>query len=284
MITRQAKRPAVVRFAGRLPRLIGVLLALVVALGPLYWMITLSTLSNGQIVSSLGHFLPTLSRFGGLSHLTGVPLFTWMKNSVIVGLATALSSVLLATPAAFALSRFRFRGSGTFGFLVFATQMLPAALLIVPLYNIFAGLRLIDNLASLVIADTAFAMPVAIWVIKGAMDSVPRDLDEAALMDGAGQLSILRRIVLPVAAPGIAAAAIIAFLSGWNDFLFANTFMVSTNKWPVTKGLASFFGQYSTPLDLIMAASVLFALPPVIFFLLLQRRMVAGLSAGAVRG
>lgn len=280
----QRPRSQIARHATRLPRIAGVALALLVALAPLYWLITLATLSNDQIVSSVGHFLPTLSRFGGLSHLGGVPLFTWLKNSVIVGLGTAVVSVVLATPAAFALSRFRFRGSGTFGFLVFATQMLPAALLIVPLYNIFAGVRLIDNLASLVIADTAFAMPVAIWVIKGAMDSVPRDLDEAAMMDGAKQLSILRKIVLPIAAPGIAAAGIIAFLSAWNDFLFANTFMITTTKWPVTKGLASFVGQYTTPLDLIMAASVLFALPPVIFFLLLQRRMVAGLSAGAVRG
>jgi len=277
-------RSRVGRQVARLPRHAGVLVIAVIALAPLYWLVTLATQSNNQIVAAHGRFLPTLERFGGLSHLSGVPLFTWLRNSVIVGLSTATLSVVLGTPAAFALSRYRFRGSGTFGFLVFATQMLPAALLIVPLYNIFAGVNLIDNLASLVIADSAFAMPVAIWVIKGSMDGVPRDLDEAAMMDGAHQLSILRRIVLPVAAPGIAAAAIIAFLAGWNDFLFANTFMITTDKWPATKGLASFFGQYSTPLDLIMAASVLFALPPIVFFLLLQRRMVAGLSAGAVRG
>lgn len=272
------------RLLARLPRAVGILVALIVALAPLYWLFTLATQTNGQIVSPSESFLPTLTRFGGLSNLSGVPLFSWMENSLIVGLGTAFGSIVLGTPAAFALSRFRFRGSGAFGFLVFATQMLPAALLIVPLYNIFSSIGLINNLASLVIANTAFAMPVAIWVIKGAMDGVPRDLDEAALLDGAGQVSILRRIILPIAAPGIAAAAIIAFLAGWNDFLFANTFMITTGRWPVTKGLASFFGQYSTPLDLIMGASLLFALPPIVFFLLLQRRMVAGLSAGAVRG
>lgn len=268
----------------RVPRFAGVLVVVLVALAPLYWLVTLATQSNNQIVASSAHFLPTPAGLGGLSQLSSVPLFTWMWNSVLIGVGTAAVSILLAMPAAFALSRFRFRGSGTFGFLVFATQMLPAALLIVPLYNVFAGVNLIDNLGALVIADTAFAMPVAIWVIKGAMDGVPRDLDEAAFLDGAGQIAILLRIVLPIAAPGVAAAGIITFLSAWNDFLFANTFMITTTRWPVTKGLASFSGQYSTPIDLIMAASVLFALPPIVFFLLLQQRIVAGLSAGAVRG
>jgi multiple sugar transport system permease protein len=203
---------------------------------------------------------------------------------LIVAFATALLSITVAVFAAFAMSRFSFRGRGTFGFLVFATQMMPAALLIVPLYNIFAGAQLIDNLASLVLANTAFVMPVAIWVIKQAMDSVPKELDESVMIDGGGSFATMRRIVIPLTAPALAAAGIVAFLAGWNDYLFANTFAVSTTNWTATKGLASFFGQYSTPIDLIMGASVLFALPPIVFFLLLQRQLVSGLTAGGIKG
>ena len=162
--------------------------------------------------------------------------------------------------------------------------MMPAALLIVPIYSIFSGLQLIDNIASLVLAQTAFAMPVAIWVIKQAIDSVPTELDESVLIDGGGSLDVLRRIVVPLTAPAVAAAAIIAFLSSWNDYLFANTFAVSTANWTATKGLASFFGQYTTPISLIMGTAVLFAIPPIVFFLLLQRQLVSGLTAGGVKG
>lgn len=266
------------------PRLLSIVVFVGVTIAPLYWLVNLSTHTNGQIVSSPPAYLPTLGRFGPVAEAGGIPLTTWLFNSIAVALGTALLSIAIALFAAFAMSRFTFRGGGAFGFLVFATQMMPAALLIVPLYNIFAEAHLIDSLWALILADTAFAMPVAIWVIKQAMDGVPRELDESVMIDGGGPLSILRHIVLPLTGPGVAAAGIIAFLSGWNDYLFANTFAVSTGNWTATKGLASFFGQYSTPIDLIMGTSVLFALPPVIFFLLLQRQLVSGLTAGAVKG
>lgn len=267
-----------------LPRVISVVVFVVVTILPLYWLISLSTQTNAQIVSSPPDYLPSVGRFGPLSEAGAIPLSTWLINSVVVGLGTALLSLTVGLFAAFGLSRFSFRGGGTFGFLVFATQMMPAALLIVPLYSIFSGSHLIDSLPSLILADSAFAMPVAIWVIKQAMDGVPRELDESVMIDGGGSLATLRRIVLPLSGPGVAAAGIIAFLAGWNDYLFANTFAVSSSNWTATKGLASFFGQYSTPIDLIMGTSLLFALPPVIFFLLLQRQLVSGLTAGAVKG
>ncbi|MHB8398151.1 MAG: carbohydrate ABC transporter permease [Candidatus Limnocylindrales bacterium] len=267
-----------------LPRLISVVTLVAVTIAPLYWLVTLSTQTNGQVVGSPPDFFPVLGRFGPIEEAGGLPLNIWLINSVVVALGTAVLSVVVALFAAFGMSRFSFRGGGAFGFLVFATQMMPAALLIVPLYNIFAGAHLIDTLASLILADSAFAMPVAIWVIKQAMDGVPRELDESVMIDGGGSMAILRRIVLPLTAPGVAAAGIIAFLFGWNDFLFANTFAISSSNWTATKGLASFFGQYSTPIDLIMGTSVLFALPPVMFFLLLQRQLVSGLTAGAVKG
>ncbi len=265
-------------------RLIVTVVLVVITIAPLYWLVTLSTLTNAQVVSDPPSLLPNVGRFGPFAEQTGDPVGTWLLNSVVVALGVSVLSITLAIFPAYALSRFRFRGRGFFGFLVFATQMMPAALLIVPIYSIFAGLRLIDSLASLVLAQVAFAMPVAIWVIKQAMDSVPMELDESVMIDGGGSLDILRRIMIRLTAPAMAAAAIIAFLASWNDYLFANTFAVSSANWTATKGLASFFGQYTTPISLIMGTAVLFAIPPIIFFLLLQRQLVSGLTAGGVKG
>jgi multiple sugar transport system permease protein len=262
---------------------ITLLVALCFALFPIYWMVTLATETPGQVVASQVQLLPTFKSFGGISHLGETPLVAWLGNSALVSVGTAVLSIALSVFPAYALSRFRFRGAGTFGFVVFATQMLPPALLVVPLYVIFSRLGLIDNLLSLVVADSAFAMPIALWVIKGAMDSIPRELDEAALVDGGSSFSVLLRVIMPLVGPAIAAAAIIVFFFGWNDFLFANTFMVTESRWTVTKGLASLFGQYTVPIPFIMASAVLFSIPPVLFFLLLQRRIVSGLTAGAVK-
>ncbi|HEY3547072.1 MAG TPA: carbohydrate ABC transporter permease [Propionicimonas sp.] len=265
-------------------RRLAIAVLLLFTIAPLYWLLTLSTLSNAEVVSAPPRFVPNLGTFGPLTATTGDPIGTWLFNSVLVALAVSGVSIVLALFPAFALSRFRFRGRGLFGFLVFATQMMPAALLIVPLYSMFAGAKLIDNLLALVLAQVAFAMPVAIWVIKQAIDSVPIELDESVKIDGGTSLDILGRIILRLTAPAVAAAAIIAFLSSWNDYLFANTFAVSTTNWTATKGIASFFGQYTTPINMIMGTAVLFAIPPLIFFLLLQRQLVSGLTAGGVKG
>lgn len=267
----------------RVVRAINIAILLAIAIGPIYWLVTMSTLSQNQIVSNQPRLFPTLHGFGGLTTATGVPLFSWIENSLLVAVGTAILSAILGTFAGYGFSRFRFRGASFFGFLVFATQMLPAALLVVPLYAIFDSFHLINNLVSLILVDTAFAMPIAIWIVKGTCDSLPFELDEAAKIDGASSFGVLRRVLLPLLAPGLAAAGIMAFLAGWNDFLFATTFMVSSNKWTVTKGLASLFGQYSVPISLIMAAATLFCIPPIIFFLLLQKRIVNGLTAGAVK-
>jgi multiple sugar transport system permease protein len=259
------------------------LVALCLALFPVYWMITLATQSQAQVVSSQVRLLPTFDSFGGISNFAGTSVVSWLATSAIVSIGTALLSIVLAVFPAYALSRFRFRGAGTFGFAVFATQMLPPALLVVPLYVIFSQLTLIDNPLSLILADSAFAMPIALWVIKGAIDGIPRELDEAGLVDGGSSFSVVMMVIVPLIKPAIAAAAIIAFFFGWNDFLFANTFMVTESRWPVTKGLASLFGQYSEPIPFIMASAVLFSIPPVLFFLLLQRQIVSGLTAGAIK-
>jgi multiple sugar transport system permease protein len=273
------------RLAFKAGRWLTLAVAVATALAPIYWLTNLATHSQSDIVSGRPSLLLGLGSLGGITHPPNdIPLMSWLRNSLVVGVGTAILSVGLAVLAGFGLSRFRFRGAGVFGFLVFFTQMLPSALLVIPLYSMLLTFNLLNNLGSLVLVDSAFAMPICVWIIKGGMDSIPRELDEAVRLDGAGSFGLLRRVILPLVAPSLAAAAVVAFLAGWNDFLFANTFITSENLWTTTKGLASLYGQYTTPIPLIMATALLFCLPPVGFFMLMQRRIVAGLTAGAVKG
>ena len=256
---------------------------LVAAVGPIYWLITMATNTSSEINRQHPLPFPSFSGFGGITN-SGHPIFRWFLNSFEVGIGTALISVGIGVLAGYGLSRFRFRGAGTFGYLVFATQMLPATLLVVPLYSIFQGWHLIGGVSSVILAGSAFSMPVVVWITKNAVDAIPAELDEAALVDGASIWSRFWTIALPLARPAIAASFIISFFGGWNDFIFANTFLIAENNWTITKGLASMFGEYTVPANLIMASALLFAIMPVALFIMLQRRIVGGLTAGAVRG
>lgn len=252
---------------------------------PLYWMLN-TALSNDEELYSTGQsWFPRLDRIGSLPSLLGdVPIFDWLGNSAFIALGTTLLSLCLATLAAYALSRFKFHGKGLSGFLLFATQMLPEALLVVPFYALFAILGLLNDLGGLVLANTAFTMPVSVWILKGAMDSVPYEIEESARVDGCPRFGQLSMIIFPLILPSLAAAAVINFFDGWNEFLFANTFISDAEKWPASVGLASFVGQYSTPLNSVMSAAIVFTLPAIFFFLIAQRRIVSGLTAGSVKG
>ncbi len=253
---------------------------------PLYWMVTTATRAPAEIFADDPPLLPSLARLPGIfaEATDGVPMLRWLGNSAFVAFGTTVLSLALAVLAAYALSRFGFRGKGVFGFALFATQMLPEALLVVPLYALFLTAGLLNNLWGLVLGNTAFAMPVAVWILKTAMDGVPKEIEEAAAMDGCSRYGMLRRIMLPLTAPALAAAAVITFFEGWNEFLFANTFITDRERWPASKGLSSFVGEFVTPLGTVMSAAVVFSLPAIVFFLLVQRRIVAGLTAGSVKG
>jgi multiple sugar transport system permease protein len=271
---------------GAVMRGISVVVLVVLAGFPVYWLFTTATHTTTDLYGGHVKFLPDLGHFftSLKSVVSGVPMLRWLTNSAVVAVGTTVLSLVMATLAAYALSRYRFRGKGVFGFALFATQMLPEALLVVPLYSIFLSFGLLDNLAGLVLSDTAFAMPVAVWILKSAMDGVPREIEESAQVDGCPRYAMLTQITLPLIAPSIAAAAVITFFDGWNEYLFANTFITDEEKWPASKGLASFIGEFVTPLNHVMAAALIFTLPAIVFFLFVQRRIVSGLTAGSVKG
>lgn len=262
------------------------LLLLVLAGFPLYWIVNTAITPATQLYSGQQTLIPDLSRAINLFSvlIKDSPFLMWMGNSAIVAFGTTLLSLVLATLAAFALSRYRFFGKGLLGFGFFATQMLPEALLVVPLYALFTSLGLLNQLYGLVLVNTAFAMPVAMFILKSAMDAIPYEIEESATVDGCGPLTILQLMFVPLVAPSMAAAAIITFFEGWNEYLFATTFITDKPNWTASTGLASFIGEFITPLDTVFSAAFVFVLPAVVFFLFAQRRIVSGLTAGSVKG
>lgn len=252
---------------------------------PIYWMLATSL---GTEASLYGGNQPLVPEFGNIGQwgtfIDEIPILRWLGNSFVIAAGTTVLSLVLATLAAYALSRYRFHGRGIAGFIFFSTQMLPEALIIVPLYAIFAGAGLLNSQWGLVLADTAFVMPVAMFIIKSGIDKIPYEIEESARIDGCSRLRILTTIVLPLVRPSIAAAAVIAFFDGWNEFMFANTFISSSDLWPASVGLASFLGQFYTPMNVVMLCALLFALPAIVFFLWAQRGIVSGLTAGSVKG
>ena len=252
---------------------------------PVYWMAATALATDAELYRSgqaawpnLRH-LPTL-----LAELAQLPLLRWFGNTAVVATGTTVLSLLLGILAGYALSRFRFRGQRLVGFLLFATQVVPEALLLVPLYAMFITLGLLNSLLGLVLANAAFSLPVTAFIVKNAVDAIPHEIDEAAAVDNCPRLGTLTLILLPLIAPAIAAASVIAFFASWNEYLFAATFLRDRTLWPASVGLASFIGQYDTPLSAVMGAALAFSLPAIVFFLLVQRRIVAGLTAGAVKG
>ncbi|SDN37297.1 multiple sugar transport system permease protein [Cryobacterium flavum] len=262
-------------------------LVLVILAGfPVFWMINTAMTPVGDLYSNNQRIIPDFSRTLNIFQVlvSDSPFLRWLGNSALVAGGTTLLSLLLACLAAYALSRYKFVGKGlmTFGF--FATQMLPEALLIVPLYSMFMTLGLLNELYGLVLVNTAFAMPVAVFLLKSAMDTVPYEIEESARVDGCNALTILQVMFIPLIAPSLAAAAVITFFDGWNEYLFATTFIHDTANWVASTGLASFIGEFTTPLDMVFSGAIVFTIPAAIFFLLMQRKIVAGLTAGSVKG
>jgi len=263
--------------------LIGILV--VMAGFPVYWMAVTALSPNSEIYGTGQRFLlQPQNLFGLVTELGQVPIGQWLFNTLLIASGGTVLSLTLGSLAGYALSRFRFHGRGIVGFLLFMTQVVPEALILVPLYAMFITFGLLNSLTGLVLANVGFSLPVACFVLKGAMDAVPYEIEESAIIDNCPRLSVLTMIILPLIAPSIAAAAVVSFFAGWNEFLFASTFLSDRANWPASVGLASFVGQYETPMSAVMGTALVFSIPAIVFFLLIQRKIVAGLTAGAVKG
>ncbi len=265
-------------------RLAAIVVVLVVMLFPVYWMFITAITPTGQLLRYPAPFLPRNVDWSAFDRvLFHQPLLGWLGNSGFLTVASCGIALIVSIPAAYGLSRFKSRTSSTTGFLLLLTKMIPSSLFLIPLYVIFRGMGLVDTLASLVIAYTVFEVPFATWMLMGYFDSLPRELEEAAQIDGCSQIGAFMRVTLPLAAPGIAATVLASAVLAWSDYDFARGLITSSPKWPVTVGIQSFFGEHVVHWNDVMASSLLSVLPVVALFMFIGRYMISGLTSGAVK-
>lgn len=255
---------------------------------PLYVMITTSLKPLGDVQAGFTWIPTALTVQPFIEMWSTVPLARYFMNSLIVTSIATVFSVAVATFAAYAVSRWRFRGRGPFMTTVLSTQMFPGVLFLLPLYLIFVnidaafGVPLVGTRLGLIITYLTFSLPFSIWMLAGYFDGIPKELDQAGKVDGAGNLTILLRIILPAARPGIVAVAIYAFMTAWGEVLFAS--VLTTEE---TRTLAVGLRQYATQTNVywnqVLAASLAVSIPVVLGFLMMQKNFVAGLTAGAVK-
>ncbi|MEY9851161.1 carbohydrate ABC transporter permease [Leifsonia sp. NPDC056824] len=255
---------------------------------PLYVMITSSVKPLADVQGAFTWWPTNITFQPFIDMWSTVPLASYFINSVIVASAATILSLIIAVFAAYAVSRYRFKGRGVFTTTVLSTQMFPGVLFLLPLFLIFVninqavGIQLVGTRWGLVITYLTFALPFAIWMLAGYFDGIPRDLDEAAMVDGSGPMGALWHVVLPAAKPGLIAVAIYSFMTSWGEVLFASVMTTDENR-TLAVGLQLYSTQTNVYWNQIMAASLVVSIPIVVAFLILQRSFVAGLTAGAVK-
>ncbi len=258
-----------------------ILLATIVMLVPIAWIAMAAFKQHVDVYQLKVFFTPTLENFRLVfeaPYYLGEKLF----NSTVVASVTVLFAIPLATCAAYAFSRFKLRGRNVMLVLILATQFVPAVVIVLPFFVMYRDLQILDTLSGLIIINLAIVMPFAIWMIKGFIDGIPIDTEEAALVDGSTRLQVIRNIVLPMAAPGLVTAGIFCFIISWNEFLFA---LIITSKDAVTLpiGLALFKAEEGDLWNLLAAAGIIIMVPMFILALIIRKHFVQGMTMGAVR-
>jgi arabinogalactan oligomer/maltooligosaccharide transport system permease protein len=261
-------------------------IAAIIAVLPAIWVFVTSFKVESEIFSTgievVGRSGITLENYQLL--LTRGDFQQWFANSVIVAAAVTVLGVFLAATAGYALSRYRFRGRNGSLYLFLVAQMFPGIILLVPLFNLFTSLGLIDQLQALVIAYSTIAIPFCVLMLKSYFDTIPYDLEEAGMVDGLGVFGGFWRIVLPLSVPGVAVTAFYSFITAWNEFMLASAFLVSRNKLTLPVGLSTFIDPFNQPWHLLAAASVIVSVPVMVFFFIAQRYLISGLQTGGVKG
>ncbi len=262
------------------------LLVLVVMAFPVYWMVSTAFKPGIDINAYKPVWIPLRPTLVHFTDAIDKPYF-WdgVRNSLIVVVVVVILAVALAFLAALALAKYRFSGRAFFIVLVIMIQMLPPNALIIPLYVVLARYHQVNQLSGLIVTYLTFVLPFAIWTLRGFILGIPRDLEEAAMVDGDSRTRAFFRILLPLVAPGLVATSIFCFIQAWNEFIFAYILLSDQQKQTLTVWLAGYLGTArGTDWGGLMAGATLTAIPVVVFFLLVQRRIAFGLTSGAVRG
>jgi ABC-type glycerol-3-phosphate transport system permease component len=268
----------------RLPRWGAMAVLMVIVLGPLYWVTVSSLKSREEILRTTPTLIPESVTFDSFSQLfTATDYGTYLTNSFIVALATAVLTVLVAFLGAYGLYRLRIPGGEKIAGLVLLSYMIPGTLLLVPLYQVFAQLRIVNTHTALILVNIAFTAPFCTWLLRGFLQAVPREIDEAAAVDGAGPVRTMLSVVLPLMAPGLATVAVYAFVYSWTEFVFASQLLIDDELKTLPIGLSAIMGQYTVNWGLLMAGTVCTMVPAIVAFMFVGKYFVSGLTAGAVK-
>jgi len=258
----------------------------VIVVFPFYWMLVTSLQERGSLLISPPKLFPDLKRINLSAYFTIIrkyPVMRWFFNSLYVSIFSTISTLIISTMAGYSISRYRSKFNTIIGISLLIIRMLPGTLLIVPFYIIFQHLGLINNFLSLIIGNVAFTIPFATWMIKGFFDAIPVSIEDAALIDGCTPLQAIWKIILPLTAPGLAATAIYAIILSWCEFLMAKTFMIGSDSWTISVGISSLIGEHVIIWNELMAGAVFSIVPVMVLFLMFEKYLVSGMTAGAVK-
>ena len=260
-------------------------LFVLVSMFPLIWIFKMSIITRAELFQSPPTILPQNPTGQEYTQIFSDPAFQQaLLNSAIIAGVTTVVCLFFGSIAAYAIARLRFRFKSPIMTLILAISFFPAVAIIAPLFLQYSALRLIDTYWSAIISDTVFALPLTVWLLVAFFKELPKDLEEAAKVDGATTIQAFRKVIVPLAAPGVFTTAILTFIFAWNEFLFATTFLFTPDTQPVTVVIPNFASQYTTDYGAQAAAAVVVTVPLVILVLIFQRRIVSGLTAGAVKG
>ncbi len=259
------------------------LLVTALMLFPVYWMVANSLETTQDIFRIPAAIIPTTITFEPYIEVWQTQL-PHLATSLLVALGTALFSLIIATPAAYALAHFRLRLTVAVVFLLLLTQMIPTVTLTTPMFLIFNQFGLLNSYTGLILADSTYAIPFAVLILRAFLQAIPRELAQAAFVDGAGEWGAFLRIIVPLAVPGIVTAGLFSFLFAWGDFIYALTLMTNNELEPVSVSIYNFLGQYNQAWNDAMAVATLASIPAALLLVLFQRSITTGLTAGAVKG
>ena len=261
----------------------GVALTCAILVFPIYWLVVTALSEPSQLRQLPPSFWPAEPRWGVFRQIMAErPILLWLGNSALAAIGAVAISMVVSVLAGYSLSRFRVRGGQSLGLFILTAKMLPATLLVIPLFGIFRNLELIGSLWSIILAHATLIIPFTTWMLKGYFDTIPRELEQAAMVDGCSPLGAMVRVILPVSAPGLAATALYGFVLSWSDYAYARTFLTNAQgNWTANLGITTMKGEYISNWSDISAASILVALPILAIYLFLERYLVGGLTAGA---
>lgn len=283
MMAKLIRKPLRIR-TGEVLRTFGMLLVLCFTLFPFLVVVGTSLKTMGEIFRSPATIIPEVVVWKNyLDIFVRIPVVRHLVNTLIIAGVTTILNIAVSAPAAYALARINFRGRGVFGLSVLVTQMFSPIIILIPIFKIMKTLTLLDTYFSLILVNMAFVIPFSVWMLTGFFRSIPEELEDAAMIDGLSRLQAMFRIALPLTMPGLVTTAIFAFVTAWNEFIFALVLVSSRKMQPITMALYSWEKNNVVEWNYLMATATVATIPTVILFLFVRKRLTAGLMAGAVK-